>query len=524
MAEAGQRGLARLLGGFGAASSAAAWLLLAAYVFPLVYGVLLYRPGLRLPFSLSWAVAWTLLQAAVSAGLSVAAGWPLGVLAGFYGSRAARAAVLLSLAPFMSPVVVVALGFRAAYLDTPLSFLARGWSGVVALHSYYNIGLAAVLTAAAAGEAEASIVEAARLNGLRGPRLWFRVLLPLTSRAAVHAWVLAFLYSATSAAPLLVEGAAYRYYTLEAWLYTLYTGFPELMGSVMLLAVGEVAAAGLLGLLYSRLSPGSRGAAPVALRGSALIPLRGWWRLPALAYTLAVIVYLYAPIAGVAVNAVGASLGELERFAARGPGLAGAVANSILYASVTAAAALPLGLAAAVRAGLGAASLSAVAVAPVAYGVAATLVYYDRLAPILGARAASMLLILLAHQAAALPLASRSLEAGVRRIPGEALDHMALLGLRGGRLLPHLAAMLRGHAAAAAGLAAAASLGEFGATIVVSVPETWSLTVLVYQMMGSGRLFHEACLAALMLEAFSASSLAVAAAALTRLPRGGAAG
>ncbi len=516
MAEAGRR-LALLLGAPGRLLEAAAAVLLAAYVFPLVYGLLLFPPSLGLPFSLGWAVVWTVLQAAAAASASMAVGWPLGVLAGFYGSRWAGVGVLLSLAPFMSPVVVAALGLRAAYMGTPLGFLAEGWSGVVALHAYFNIGLAASLTAAAAGEAEASVVEHAVLSGLRGPRLWLRVLLPLTARAAVHAWVVAFLYSATSAAPLLVAGAAYRYYTLEAWLYTLFHGFPGRLGSVVLLALVEVAAALLLGLAYQRLAAAAR-PAPLAARGMGLLRLRGFWRLAAAVYAAGVVVFLYAPLAALAANAAGASLDRLEAYASQGPGLAGAVANSLFYAAATAAAALPLGVAAAVRGGLGAASLATIAVTPVAYGVMATLVYYRSLEPLVGAAAASRLLILLAHQAAALPLASRALEAGLARVPGEVWEHATLLGLRGSRLLASLYGMLGPHAAAAAGLAAAASLGEFGATIVVSVPETWSLTVLTYRLMGSGRLFREACLSALILEALSLTVLAAAALPLLRHP------
>ena len=491
--------------------SLAAWLVVALYLFPIIYGLAVFHPSSLggLPFSLPRVAAWTLLQAAASATLAVAAGWPLGVLAGFYGSRPARAAVAASLAPFMSPVVVVALGLRSLYQDTPLGFLAHGWTGVLALHSYFNIGLAAAFTASAAASTERSIVETLLLLGLRGPRLWLRALLPLTWRAALHAWLLAFLYSATSAGPLLVRGAAYRYYTLEAWLYTLYTGFPSLLDRVPLLAALELAAAATLAALASTVVGGGA-ASPLAVRGHGLLPLSRRWRLPATLYPLLVTVYLYAPLAAVAANARGASLELLSsRAGAVGPGLVGAAVNSLAYASTVALLGLPLGLAAGLRRSLGVAALSTVAVAPVAYGVAATLVYYRVLAPVAGAALASVLLILLAHLAASLPLSSRLLEAGLARLPREVEETMLLLGLRGPRLLLHLLRALGPSALVAAGFAAAASLGEFGATIVVSVPETWSLTVLVYRLMGSGRLFHEACLAATILELMSLLSIAL---------------
>ena len=506
------------LGGLGSGLRVAAWLLVAAYVAPLFMFLLLYWPPRGSPpFSLPWVVSWTLAQAAAAATVATLAGWPLGVLAGFYRCRAAAAAAVLGLGPFMSPVVAAALGLRGLYYDTPLGFLARGWSGVVALNSYFNIGFAAALTAAAARETEASVIEHARLLGLRGPRLWLKALFPLTWRAAAYAWAVSFLYSATSASPLLVAGAAYRYYTLEAWLYSLYLGFPSLRGLTAVLALGEFLAALAASWLLLRTVLRAE-ASPLAARASGLIPLGGAARVMAALYSLLVLLYLYAPLAALALDARGASLSSLaEAAAALGSGLGRALLNSAAYAALTVAAAVPLGLAAALSRGLSVATLGSIAVAPVAYGVAATLVYYRGLEGLIGPVAASVALILLAHVAAALPLSSRALDLARSRMRREVLEEMTLIGLRGRRFLRHWLAAAAPAVAAAAALSAAASLGEFGATLVVSIPETWSLTVLTYQLMGSGRLFHEACLAALILEATSMALLVAAGAAAARL-------
>ncbi|ALL00347.1 putative ABC-type iron(III) transport system, permease component [Pyrodictium delaneyi] len=516
----------RLLGGLGRALEAAAWLIALLYTLPIAVALALFwPPGGAPPFSLPRVLAWTIGQAAASASIAVALGWPLGVLAGFYWLPAARAAVAASLAPFMSPVAAVALGLRAVYGEggllgekaPMLHALAEGWTGVLALHSYFNIGLAAAMTAAAAGSTERSVVEHARVLGLRGPRLWLRVLIPLTRRAAAYAWSLAFLYSFTSAAPLLVQGAAYRYYTLEAWLYTLYRGFPGLIGLVPVLALAELALAALAAWLVLRLSRGLV-SSPLAARGEGVLELRGAWRLLALAYVAVLLGYLYAPVAGLALQALDADPGRLLAYAERGPGLLGAVANSLLYAAASTTLALVLGLTAA-EGGLAVAALSLIAVAPVAYGVAASLAYYRPLAGLLGGDTASRLLILLAHTAAGLPLASRVMAEAWARLQREVGDTMLLLGLRGARLIRHLLAATAPLTVLAAGLAAAASLGEFGASIVVSIPSTWSLTVLVYNMLGSGRFFHEACLAALILEAMSLAAIGLAATAAKYIAR-----
>ena len=182
------------LGGLGKALVALSWLVVILYTAPVfVAAWLSWPPSTSPPFSLAWVLGWSIGQAILSASLATLAGWPLGVLAGFYDSRLARIAVVASLAPFMSPVVVAALGLRALYgeggiVSGHLRFarlFAEGWTGVVVLHSYFNIGFAAAMTAAAAAATERSVVEQVELMGLRGPGLWLRALLPLTSRGAV---------------------------------------------------------------------------------------------------------------------------------------------------------------------------------------------------------------------------------------------------------------------------------------------------------------------------------------------------
>ncbi|BEP17895.1 ABC transporter permease subunit [Pyrofollis japonicus] len=516
------------LGSLGAVLQLATWLVLALYVAPIVVAAWLsWPPAAEPPFSLAWVLGWTIGQAALSATLAVAAGWPLGVLAGFYNHRFSRAAVVAALAPFMSPVVVAALGLRALYgegglLSSHLPWLrglAQGWSGVVALHSYFNIGFAAAMVSASAAATERSVLEHVELLGLRGPRLWLRVLLPLTSRGALQAWGIAFLYSFTSAAPLLVAGAAYRYYTLEAWLYSLYYGFPGVsgfQGLAAILALGELGLAAtfsaILLLLLARGVP-----SPLAARGHGLLRLgRKDW-IAATLYSAAVLAYLYAPIAAIGVEAAKASLAELERLASLGPGLWGSVANSLAYAAITTLLSLVLGFVAARGRVSSITALSLIAVTPVAYGVAAVITYYRPLSSLLGPEAATIPLILLAHAAAALPLASRTLGEALARLPREITDHLLVLGLRGLRYLRHVLGSAAPAVAVAAGLSAAASLGEFGATLTVSVPRTWSLTILVYHIYGSGRYLPEASLAAIILEAMSLATIAGSIAAARKL-------
>ena len=508
------------LGGLGKVLAALSWLVVMLYVAPVfVAAWLSWPPSSSPPFSLPWVLGWSIGQAALSASLATLAGWPLGVLAGFYDSRLARIAVAASLAPFMSPVVAAALGLRVLYgeggiVSRYLGFarvLAEGWTGVIALHSYFNIGFAAAMAAAAAAATDRSVVEQVEIMGFRGPRLWLRVLLPLTFRGALQAWGIAFLYSFASAAPLLVAGAAYKYYTLEAWLYSLYYGFPGapgLQGLAAMLALVELGLAALFSATIVYLL--ARGVpSPLAARGHGVLRLRGLYRLAAALYTILVLAYLYAPVLGIGWEAMGASISELERLSSIGPGLGGAIANSIAYAVFTVASSLVLGLVVARGRASSITALSLIAVTPVAYGVAAVIAYYNALSRIMSPAAATVPLILLAHIAAALPLSSRVLGEALARLPREVAEYMLSIGLRGSRYLRHLLGSAAPSIAVAAGLAAAASLGEFGATLSVSVPRTWSLTILVYHIYASGRFLAEASLAALILEALSLGTITI---------------
>jgi ABC-type Fe3+ transport system permease subunit len=492
---------------------------MAAYVAPAAYLAVHARlpAGARPPFSISWVLSWTVLQAALAASIAVALGWPLGVLAGFYAFKPASALRVAGLPVFMAPSVAIVLGFRGVYRGllggTPLRILATGPIGVVAVHSYFNIPLATVLTAAAAAEAPPEAIEYFTSIGLRGPRLWLRALMPLTAPGAVAAWLLTFTYSFMGlAAPLMIPGAAYRYYTLEAWIYTLYSGFPTLRGLAAWAAVLQLATLTVVAVVFA--AAHSRLPAMESYGGAyGAISLRGAPRLAAWAYSILVYLYLFAPLAGVfAASLVDPSTGRLSLDAyvllahgeaplPPGASLAGAVANSLAYAAASSAIALlAAALATPVSGALLRASLLApLAVSPVVAGLGLYLALMRPLEVAVGLEWASRILIVVAHSAMALPLAARSLETGLARVPREAVEFAASIGLRGARLALELA-RASGDALLAGGLlAAASSLGEFGGVLVLSVPETWSLGVLTYRLYGAGRVPHLAAASATLL-------------------------
>ncbi len=491
------------------------WALVAAVTAYIaqVFLLALYIPRAPLEalsrINIGWILAWTLAQAALSATIAVALGAPVGVAAGYYGDRIAASYRVLGLPVFMAPSVSVVLGFRWLSGSTGLGFLGEAPWGIIAVHAYYNIPLAAVLTMASVRGLAGELVEYTESIGLRGWRLWRALILYSALPGALMAWILSFTYSFTGlAAPLMVEGAAYRYYTLEAWIYTLYWGFPGLRFLAVILALAQAGGLALTAYAFivaqSRVQPVETGEA-----------VRGAREEPALlrAYSALLLAGLYLPLAGVVVQSLynpytgGVGLEAYVRLLEGplplppGASAARSMLFSLLYAGVTGAVAVALSLPAVVGPGSlrRLASMAPLVVSPVVAGVALQLNSYPLLAGVLGHSIAVVLLVAYAHSMMALPLASRSLEQGVRRVPGPLVDYLLGLGLRGWRLAYTLARAAGPGLVAAVLLSVVASLGEFGAALVVTDPSTWSLGVLVYSLYSAGRLVHVASAGAAIL-------------------------
>jgi len=458
--------------------------------------------------NLPWTLAWTLGQAAASASLAVLLGAPVGVAGGYYGARVSRAYRVLGLPVFMAPSVAVVLGFRElAALGIVPDALARAPLGIIAVHAYFNIPLAAVLVYSSVAGVPREAYEFLESIGLRGWRLLSKAVLPAALPGAAGAWALAFLYAFTGlAAPLMVEGSAYHYYTLEAWIYTVYWSFPSYRPAAALLALGQAVILAMAALLLVRAGQGSRASLGEASgRSRAGVLMEG--------YSLALLAALYAPLAAVVAGSLrdpytGAVGFDAYRLLLEGriglpPGASfpGALANSLVYAAFTAVGASMLSLPLVLGGGSlrRLAGVSPLIVSPVMAGVALSLTIYPLLSMALSRRAAVLLLVLVAHTAMALPLASRSLDAGLGRVSRELVAHVLGLGLKGWRLAWTLARAAGPGLVASVVLSAAASLGEFGAVLVITDPSTWSLGVLVYNLYGAGRVPHVAAAAATVL-------------------------
>lgn len=308
-----------------------------------------------------WFTTW---QAALSTLLTVAAALPAAVV--FVRFRFPGKSLLMALAtlPFVLPTVVVAAAFDALLgnsgllnsglmaafgLDSAPIQLERTLTLVLIAHVFYNFAVVLRMIVSYWSNQSPQVEEAARSLGAGSWQLWTRVRLPMLAPAISAASVLVFIFTFTSFGVVLILGGP-RYATLEVEIYRQALSIFDLPVAAALSLIQIGLMFGML-LVYSRLQR----RITVPMRGEASVSrLPHSWRakLGALVVVAAMTALLVTPLAALVVRAL-TTAGGLENFARlaqnpRGsilfvPPLA-AVGNSLVFASITTALAVGLGL------------------------------------------------------------------------------------------------------------------------------------------------------------------------------------
>ena len=481
-----QRTLAHVLG------LAATLFLLAFFAWPVA--VIVWESfarggdGVRLlasPYYLG-RLGFTAAQAALSTLLTVALALPGAVLFARYdfrGKRLLRSAFTL---PFVMPTVVAAIGWLALVGPRGLSGLdLRGTLWIVLLaHVFYNYGLVVRIVGAYLEGVAPRLLEAAATLGAPAARSLWRVTLPLARPAILAASALVFTFSFTSFGVILI--LAPELATLEVEIYRLTTRLLRL-DAAALLALAQLLVVGVVTTLYARwqaqLAVPLTGSRPPLKRPSgAALPLLVLNVLLAGVLVLSPLLALagqalWAPGEGFTLANLRALLEAPRSIGFAGAGLA--LRNSLLFALSSALLALTVGLAftyAVVRGGwraLDAASLLPLATSAVTLGFGYLLAY-----PALVVSAAGLVL---AHSLIAFPLVVRTLLPGLRGLSADVVGAAQTLGAGPIRTLQRIELpLLTPSLLAAASLAFAVSLGEFGATLVLSRPELATLPVAIF--------------------------------------------
>lgn len=428
----------------------------------------------------------------------------------FRGRRLVRGLVTV---PFVLPTVVVGVAFRSLLVETgPLGFLGIDgtFAAVVAALVFFNYALVVRTVGALWERLDPRAEEAARSLGASPWRAFRTVTLPALAPAVVSAGAVVFLFCATSFGVVLTMGGL-RYGTIETEVWIQTTQFLDLRAAAVL-SVLQLAVVGAALLLASRarrrydrslhLRADRSATRPLRLRG----PGRPGPDAAAAAVTAVVVLgLLLLPLAHLAAGSLrtadGWGLDNFRRLATTGGAntlsvtVWEAALNSLRAAVDAAVIAVVVGTLVALvvsrrprsvrgRRALGV--LDAVFMLPL--GVSAVTVGFGFLitldSPPLDLRG-SALIVPIAQAVVAVPLVVRTVLPVLRAIDPRLREAAAVLGASPGRVLATVDGpfLVRGLGLAV-GLAFAVSLGEFGATAFLSRPESPTLPVVIFRLIG----------------------------------------
>lgn len=451
-----------------------------------------------------WFTTW---QAVLSTVLTVAAALPAAVV--FVRFKFPGKSLLMALAtlPFVLPTVVVAAAFDALLGDSGLLNsglmavfglesapvqLERTLTLVLIAHVFYNFAVVLRMIVSYWSNQSPQIEEAARSLGAGRWQLWTRVRLPMLAPAISAASVLVFIFTFTSFGVVLILGGP-RYSTLEVEIYRQALSIFDLpvAAALSLVQIGLMFA---MLLMYSRLQR----RITVPLRGEAYVSrVPHSWRakLGALAVIVTMIVLLLAPLAALIVRSL-TTAGGLDNFTRLAQNPRGsilfvppltAVGNSLVFASVATVLAVGLGL---ITAALVNARrwrwLDALFMLPLATS-AVTLGFGYLIAmgnPPLNLRS-SAVLIPLAHTLVALPFVVRAVLPALQLIPNNVTDAARALGEGPAGVWRRVRLPIIGRAlVVGASFSFTVSLGEFGASLFIARPDTPTIPVVIFRLLG----------------------------------------
>lgn len=466
-------------------------------------------------------VVLSAVQAGASTLLTLALGLPAAYAFARYRFRGDRLLRALAGVPFVMPAVVVAAAFAALLgprglantalqgllgLDQPPIQLLGTLPMILIAHAFYNVSVVIRIVGGFWSAIDPRLESAAAtLGASRWQTLW-RVTLPLALPAIGSAAALVFLFTFGSFGVVLLLGNA-RWATLEVEIYR-QTAQLLRLDVAAALALIQMLATVALGLVNNRLQ--ARTAAPLAMRPAS--DTRAAPRGPgprALAGFAAAVSLLLCglPLAALVAGSLpldgGLDPANLFRYfiaLERNPRGAAffvppleAIRNSVAAATATAGLALALGLPLAVamtsvrgrRSAVAPAALDTLLLLPlgtsaVTLGLGYIVAFNRPPLQMVG----SPWLIPLAHTLIALPFVVRTLTPALRALDPRLRQAAAVLGSPPWRArleidLPLLAQPL----IAALAFAFATSLGEFGASLLISRPEFPTVPVVIARLL-----------------------------------------
>ena len=469
-------------------------------------------------------VLWfTIWQAALSTLLTLAVGLPGAYLFARYEFRGKSLLQALSTVPFVIPTVVVAAAFYA--LLGP-----RGWLNLAAMrifgfnaapihltntiyaillaHIFYNTTIVLRMVGDFWSHIDPRLNQAARTLGANRTKTFFKVTLPLIGPAITAAALLVFIFDFTSFGVILILGGP-KFATLEVEIFyqTISLFNLPLAAVLALLQLGCTLA---MTIIYTRLS--RRLTRPLQLRSRRFTQKRlTTWRsrLFAGVVIITLFVILITPLLALAMRSFTRFEPERGQRVVESPGFTvdfyrelsinrrsslfyvpptTAIGISLAYAAVTVILALAIGVPAAwaltrqsglsLNRFLDPLLMLPLGTSAVTLGLG-FIVALNR--PPFDLRA-SPFLVPIAHTLVAFPFVIRSLTPALRSIQPRLRQAAATLGASPRHVLQTVDLPLVGRALiVAATFAFTISLGEFGATALISRPEYPTIPLVIYR-------------------------------------------
>ena len=454
-------------------------------------------------------LGFTFYQATLSTLLTLLLGLPAAYFFARYEFRGKSLLRVLTAVPFMLPTVVVAAGFNALLgprgllhnLFPLFSFPFVGTlTAILVAHVFYNTTIIIRVVGNALSSLDPKMEQAARSLGADLFRVWWNVILPLLRPSLFASSVLVFLFDFTSFGVILLLGAS-RFSTLEVEIYLRILKLPNL-SLAALLSITQLICTLIFSILYARLV--SRSTVQIAPR-SAKTNIRKPELLREKIFVAFFIFILssffFLPLSALPFR----SLFRLE--ADRGqrgdvqPGFTTdyykelfvnrrgsvfyvppiqATLNSLGYASATVGLSLILGFPAAMALArptrlekiLDPLIMLPLGSSAVMLGLGFIISY--------GAWLTSPFLVPVAHTLVALPFVIRTLQPAIASIPQRLRQAASLLGASPIQVWKTIDLPILRRATLAAGtFAFTISLGEFGATLLISRPEYPTIPVAI---------------------------------------------
>lgn len=409
-------------------------------------------------------------------------------------------ALLLSVStlPFVLPTVVVAAAFSALIGERgilPLN-LEGTLTIILIAHVFYNYALALRMISSYWATQSPRIEEAARVLGAHGWRLWWEIRLAAIRPAILASSALIFIFCFTSFGVMLILGGI-RFATLEVEIYRQANSLLNLQIAAAL-SIFQLALMFALMLVYTRLQAQS-GTDLQAAQTVARTPKTPREKLFVGGNIALMAVLLFAPLIALLLRSFWSANGwTLQYYAALSTNARGsvlfvppleAVGNSVVYALLTTVLSLILGLIAAyglARRGRLSSLLDPIYMLPLATS-AVTLGFGFIIAldePPLNLRT-SRALIVIAHTLVAMPFVVRSVLPALRSISPNVRGAAALLGASPTTILRLIDLPLIGRGLiVGATFAFTVSMGEFGASLFVARPETPTMPLVIFRLLG----------------------------------------